>query len=137
MQVAAAAWIWPCCGSGSRPAGTDLIRPLAWEFPYATSLALEKTEKTKKKNATISNLSISISAAFKIIMLNFSSICILNSDKYYYYLCDQHSFIFVYIFAHSFGLYLFLKTYFPSGIRTNFLLPEELPLLCLLVLFYS
>ena len=32
-------WLW------CRPAATALIRPLAWEPPYATSVALEKTKK--------------------------------------------------------------------------------------------
>ena len=37
-----------------RPAATVLIRPLAWEAPYAECVALEKgkkTKKTKKKKA--------------------------------------------------------------------------------------
>ena len=48
------------CGVGRRPgsdlallwcrlAATALIRPLAWEPPYATSVAL-KGQKTRKKN---------------------------------------------------------------------------------------
>ena len=39
-------WLW------HRPAATALIRPLAWEPPYAASAALEKTKRhthTKKK----------------------------------------------------------------------------------------
>ena len=32
-------WLW------RRPAATALIRPLAWEPPYATGVALEKTKK--------------------------------------------------------------------------------------------
>ena len=32
-------WLW------CRPAATALIQPLAWEPPYATGVALEKTEK--------------------------------------------------------------------------------------------
>ena len=35
-------WLW------HRPAATGLIRPLAWEPPYATGVAL-KRRKTKKK----------------------------------------------------------------------------------------
>jgi len=31
-----------------RPAATALIRPLAWEPPYAAGAALEKTKKKKK-----------------------------------------------------------------------------------------
>ena len=31
-------WLWP------KPAATDWIRPLAWEPPYASGAALEKTE---------------------------------------------------------------------------------------------
>ena len=36
-------WLWP------RLATTTLIRPQAWEPPYATGMALEKTERPKKK----------------------------------------------------------------------------------------
>ena len=36
-------WLW------WRPAATAPIRPLAWEPPYAVSVALEKDKKTKKK----------------------------------------------------------------------------------------
>ena len=32
-----------------RPAATALIRPLAWEPPYAVGVALRKTKKKKKK----------------------------------------------------------------------------------------
>ena len=32
-----------------RPVATALIRPLAWEPPYAAGAALEKTKKKKKK----------------------------------------------------------------------------------------
>ena len=36
-------WLWP------RPAAAALIRPLAWDSPYAAGAALEKTKKKKKK----------------------------------------------------------------------------------------
>ena len=36
-------WLW------HRPVATALIRPLAWEPPYATRAALEKGKKTKKR----------------------------------------------------------------------------------------
>ena len=42
-------WLW------RRLAATALIRPLAWELPYATGVALKKdknTEKQKTKNKT-------------------------------------------------------------------------------------
>ena len=39
-------WLW------HRAAATALIRPLAWEHPYATSAALQKTKKKKKKKKT-------------------------------------------------------------------------------------
>ena len=35
-------WLW------HRPVATVLIRPLAWESPYAAAAALEKTKKKKK-----------------------------------------------------------------------------------------
>ena len=43
------AQIWHCCGSGVGRGATALITPLAWELPYATEVALEKTKKKKKK----------------------------------------------------------------------------------------
>ena len=36
-------WLW------RRLAATAPIRPLAWELPYATGVALEKTKKKQKK----------------------------------------------------------------------------------------
>ena len=35
-------WLW------HRPVTAALVQPLAWEPPYATSVALEKVKKTKK-----------------------------------------------------------------------------------------
>ena len=42
-------WLW------HRPAATAQVRPLAWEPPYATSVALEKTtnKQTKTINRTL------------------------------------------------------------------------------------
>ena len=37
-------WLW------CRPVATALIRPLAWESPYATGVALEKAKRQKQKN---------------------------------------------------------------------------------------
>ena len=37
-------WLW------RRPAATALIRPLAWEPPYATGVAPEKGKKTNNNN---------------------------------------------------------------------------------------
>ena len=42
-------WLW------CRPAATALIRPLAWEPPYAVGAALEKDQKKKKKIQKILN----------------------------------------------------------------------------------
>ena len=36
-------WLW------CRPATTAPIRPLAWQLPYATGMALEKTKRQEKK----------------------------------------------------------------------------------------
>ena len=47
VYVADVAWIWNRCGRGlCRPAATALIPPIAWEPPYAVSVAL-KTNKQK------------------------------------------------------------------------------------------
>ena len=45
-------WLWLWC----RPVATALIRPLAWEPPYATGAALEKGKKTKKKKKELLTL---------------------------------------------------------------------------------
>ena len=37
-------WLW------CRPVATALIRPLAWETPYAAGAALEKAKSQKNKN---------------------------------------------------------------------------------------
>ena len=38
------------CGVGRRPAATAPIRPLAWEPPYTTGVALKRQKKKKKKS---------------------------------------------------------------------------------------
>ena len=40
-------WLW------HRPVATALIRPLAWESPYAVGAAQEMSKKTKKKKKNI------------------------------------------------------------------------------------
>ena len=40
-------WLW------CRPAATALIRPLAWEPPYAMGAALEKDKRQKKKKSVV------------------------------------------------------------------------------------
>jgi len=45
-------WLW------RRPAAAALIRPLAWEPPYAVGEALEKRQKKKKKNNKMKNLGV-------------------------------------------------------------------------------
>ena len=42
-------WLW------CRPAATAMIRPPAWEPPYATGEALKRKKKTKKKKKISSN----------------------------------------------------------------------------------
>ena len=46
--------IWCCCELWCKPAATALIRPLAWEPPYAKGAAL-KEQKTKKKKKKRNN----------------------------------------------------------------------------------
>ena len=44
------AQIWHCFGCGiDRPAAVAPIQPLAWELPYAPSVALKRPKKKKKK----------------------------------------------------------------------------------------
>ena len=40
------ALLWPWC----RPVAIVLIRPLAWELPYAMGMALKSRKKKKKKS---------------------------------------------------------------------------------------
>ena len=47
-------WLW------HRPAATALIRPLAWEPPYATGAGLENTKKKKKKKKKRRNCPMSL-----------------------------------------------------------------------------
>ena len=42
------AWLWLWLWLWCRLAAIALIRPLAWEPPYAMGVALEKTKKKKK-----------------------------------------------------------------------------------------
>ena len=46
-------WLW------RRPAAMALIRPLAWEPPYAAGAALEKAKRKKKKKAEQNDSSLS------------------------------------------------------------------------------
>ena len=39
-------------GLAQGPAATALMRPLAWEFPYATGAALKRPENKTKQNKT-------------------------------------------------------------------------------------
>ena len=57
-------WLW------YRPAATALIRPLAWEPPYAAGAALEKTKKKKIfRNDNISNNSNERKGKYRKIIL--------------------------------------------------------------------
>jgi len=48
--------IWCCCELWCRPAAAAPIRPLAWELPYATGVALKR--KKKKVLKKMSRLAI-------------------------------------------------------------------------------
>ena len=49
--------IWCCHELWCRAAAVALIRPLAWEPPYAVGAALKKTKRLKEKSCdTIGNL---------------------------------------------------------------------------------
>ena len=45
---------------GWRPAATALIRPLAWEPPYAAGVAPEKTKRQKKKKAAAAEVGVEV-----------------------------------------------------------------------------
>ena len=57
-------WLW------YRPAATAPMRPLAWEPPYVTDAALEKTRKKPPKNEQ--NLFLSLRTVF---ILNENVLC--------------------------------------------------------------
>ena len=43
-------WLW------RRPVATALIRPLAWESPYAAGVAPEKAKRQKKEKIQVINI---------------------------------------------------------------------------------
>ena len=45
-------WLW------CRSVATALIRPLAWEPPYATGVALEKAKRPKKKKIELREMGL-------------------------------------------------------------------------------
>ena len=67
------AWLW------CRQADTALIRPLAWEPPYAMESALEKAKKDKKKKKIVTIL-LGIKQK---TLLYFTPLDFLNKNKIY------------------------------------------------------
>ena len=67
-------WLW------CRPAAAALIRPLAWEPPYAASVALRKTKKKEKRNRIqSSNLGLEmISLIFSLLISILNLIIIIQ-----------------------------------------------------------
>ena len=55
--------LWLRC----RPAAVALIRPLAWEPPYAMGAALEKAKRQKKKKLFYMNFLMIKTIAFHLI----------------------------------------------------------------------
>ena len=49
-------WLW------RSPAATALMRPLAWEPPYAAGAAQEMAKRQKKKRGSVSESSLSLIA---------------------------------------------------------------------------
>ena len=47
--------IWCCCELWCRPAAITLIRPLAWESPYAVGAALKRPKKQNKQTNRMYN----------------------------------------------------------------------------------
>ena len=50
--------IWHSCELWWRPAAAGLIRPLAWDPPYAVGVALKRQKKKKKKKKEITKVEI-------------------------------------------------------------------------------
>ena len=68
------------CGSdlallwlGRRPAAMALIRPLAWEPPYAVDVALKKKTEDKKIKKIKLGLAFAVSYSNALLILNCSS----------------------------------------------------------------
>ena len=69
-----------------KPAAVALIRPLAWEPPYAARIALKKQKiKIKNKKNNILNLSIQVSDSF------FSRLIALNGLDFSYLSASFHT----------------------------------------------
>ena len=61
-------WLW------RRLAATALIRPLAWELPYATGMALKSKTKFKKNK----NLGNKKKSAIVLIFIKNTHLCVEN-----------------------------------------------------------
>ena len=57
-------WLW------CRPAATSLVRPLAWEPPYAVGVALKRQKKKKKKPKNKPKKNPNIQETFRDIFKN-------------------------------------------------------------------
>jgi len=64
-------WLW------RRPAATALIRPLAWEPPYAAGAALEKAKSQKKKKKSLFQF-----LQADIFQLSLSHVCTIMPAPY-------------------------------------------------------
>ena len=67
-------WLW------CRLAAVAPIRPLAWELPYATSLALKRQKKKKKKNSPENELEGHTSTPIKALYDKPTANTILNNE---------------------------------------------------------
>ena len=70
-------WLW------HRLVSTALIRPLAWESPYAAGAALEKTKRPKKQIYVDINTSLSCTSLSGNALVFYNEVYLLfNSEKY-------------------------------------------------------
>ena len=75
-------WLWLWC----RPAAVALIGPLAWELPYATSVALKsKTKKRTNEKVVLNNIYVKsllfLSEALHFLKLELQKIHQFSSAK--------------------------------------------------------
>ena len=68
-------WLW------CRLAAVATIRPLAWEPPYAMSVALKKTKDQKKKLKKESEIHVGVLIYQKLVLLEIPSWCSGNQSN--------------------------------------------------------
>jgi len=56
-----------CCGCGVGQRATALIRPLAWELPYAVGVALEKAKRAHTHTHTHKRMNVTDDGEYAVL----------------------------------------------------------------------